>query len=76
MEDSHIALTDLSNPVPGSVVNGELSESEAALIAAADSLSLFGVFDGHGGELLCYQSVCVFNCKFSNNHVCGTYLDL
>lgn len=44
MEDSHIALTDISD----SQIKDFL-EATAAKSAGQSNVSLFGVFDGHGG---------------------------
>jgi len=45
MEDSHIALTDISD---GQIK--DFLEAAAAKSAGDANVSLFGVFDGHGGK--------------------------
>lgn len=45
MEDSHIALTDISD----SQIK-EFLDAAAAKSAGDANVSLFGVFDGHGGK--------------------------
>ena len=51
MEDSHIALTDITSDRSGTLVLGKSGEEggEAPIDANIPTMSLFGVFDGHGG---------------------------
>lgn len=53
MEDSHIALTDISDSQLKSFL-----EEHAVKTSTDPAVSLFGVFDGHGGTT---YFLCLFN---------------
>ena len=51
MEDSHIALTDITSDKSGTFVVGanNVEPIETSVDVNIPTMSLFGVFDGHGG---------------------------